>query len=219
MRKLSVLFVVLAVAGCSHTRSYQPSNSDGLVGKNWTKADRFIDRELKIIEAHKQELVKLGRMSNDFGMAEIILGRYDWHGDGPGYFGAYSFYQPAFEQAKRGWFLHGEVLEGSNELWPHDDWDTKGQSHIIHFDESIIGYTLPEMYMSWFKDGKYTGAWFTAKIIGIAEDGHIAILDRRAPHHAEQWQMQIVPNDWQDMCACTDNFGPKFENGNLVVEP
>jgi hypothetical protein len=98
------------------------------------------------------------------------------------------------EQAKRAWFLHGKVLEGSNELWPQDDWDTANQKHEIKFDDVIIGYKLPPMYMSWYENGKYMGAQFTATIVGLKDDGHTAILDKRAPHQAEQWQMQIVPN-------------------------
>jgi hypothetical protein len=167
-------------------------------------------------------LVKSGHMSSEFAKrmdATTILGRYDWHGNGGGYFGAYSFYEPALEQAKHAWFFHGEVLEGSNELWPQDDWDTASQANEIKFDQSAIGLKVPSMYMSWYEDGKHKGGYFAATIVGIKDDGHTAILDKRAPHHAEQWGMAVVPADWQDMCACTNNFSPQFVDGQPIVTP
>lgn len=181
---------------------------------------KFIDKELANIKAHAKLLVASGHMTNDYVNrmdTPGILGRYAWHGDGSGYFGAYSFYEPAFEQAKHGWFLHGTVLEGSDEFWPEDDWDDDKQQGGIVFDQSIIGYTLPQMYMAWVQDGKHQGGEFTAKIIGIKDNGHTLLLDKRAPHHAEQWGMAIVPADWKDMCEC-HSPGPTFVNNRPVVE-
>lgn len=186
------------------------SNGDHAEGEwNPCLEDDLMSAEEAKIEAHKAELVKLGHMDEDFRMAETVIGHYEWHGNGGGYFGAYSFYEPAFEQAKRGWFLHGEVLEGSNELW------TPGRS--IHFDQSAIGLKVQRLSMSWFEKGSFRNQWFNAKIVGIKEDGQTAILDKHAPHHAEQWGLQIVPDDWKDMCGC-NNFHPPFVDGRPVVE-
>jgi hypothetical protein len=214
---------VLVMAGCAQSANHAAtgkrkcsgsSNGEHTEGKwNSCTEDDFISAEEAKIEAHAKMLVALGHMSNDYVNrveTATILGRYAWHGNGSGYFGAYSFYEPAFEQAKKGWFLHGEVLEGSNELWTGDDG--------IKFDSAAIGLTIQGMNMSWFANGKYTSAWFTAKIVGIKDDDKTAILDKRAPHHAEQWGMQIVPKDWRDMCECTNNFHPPFVDGHPVVE-
>lgn len=207
------LLVLVGMAACQSKSQSKPKFS----------SETYINSEQAKIKLHAKELVKSGHMTSDFierSDLSSILGRYAWYGDDKGYFGAYSFYEPAFEQAKRGWFLHGEVLQGSNELWPQDDWSGERQAYEIKFDKSAIGYKLPPMNMSWFKDGKYTSDSFTATIIGFSEDGHIAILDKRAPHHAEQWGMSIVPADWQDMCACTNVSGQlQFVDGHPVAEP
>lgn len=173
----------------------------------------------KLFNAHKKILIKMGRMEKDFGDGYELLGVFGWHGDGNGYFGAYSFSQAAFEQAKRGWFLHGQVVEGSNELWPQDDWDDASQAHQIKFDKTIIGYTLPGMNMSWVENDKFMNGWFTAKVVDVKDNGHTLVLDKRAPHHAEQWHMEIVPGDWQNMCNCINNFGPPFVDGQPQVQP
>ena len=211
--------------GCTQRASAKcrgSSNGDHAVGKwNACTEDDFIAAEREKINQHAKMLVKMGHMSSSAANqadASTILGRYAWHGNGEGYFGAYSFYQPAFEQAKRGWFLNGEVLEGSNELWPQDDWDNATQSHEIKFDQSAIGLKVSGMWMSWYENGEYKGEYFTAKIVGIKNDGSTAILDKRAPHYARQSGMQIVPADWQDLCACTTNFSPRFVDGHPVME-
>ena len=186
----------------------------GVIVQQKSGSGMFIDRELKIIDQHKALLVKSGRMAQGFGMAELVLGQYAWHGDGSGYFGAYSFYQPAFEQAKRGWFLaHGYVIEGNNELWVDDD--------NIKFDDTVKGRSV-NLAMFWYENVKHKDARFQAKIIGLPPEkdcAHCLLLDKRAPHYAEQYQVQILPEDWVNMCSCINNFGPKFADGHPVVEP
>lgn len=90
---------------------------------------------LRVIAAKCKELQKLGRVAQGFDCS-MIIGRYGWHGgysrgavdgafevkSGMGYFGTYEFYQPAFEQAKKGWWgFHGTVIEGNDELWIADN--------------------------------------------------------------------------------------------------
>src|ERR1700734_1897333 len=117
--KLSLMTVTFMTA-CAMCACQTPEKRSGA----------FIDKEQAIIKEHATILVRMGHMSSqsiDSMDTSVILGTYSWHGDEHGSFGAYSFYAPAFEQAKRAWFLHGQVLEGSNELWPRDDWDTANQ--------------------------------------------------------------------------------------------
>lgn len=184
---------------------------------------------LRVIDAKCKELAKIGRVGKGFDCAELI-GQYEWHGDQNRYFGTYSFYKPAFEQAKRGWWgLHGKVIEGSDELWVEDNsissWcgatsSNCGRDYPIKFDQTVIGRTISTMFMDWADpSGKFQGGEFQAKVIAIIDGGANLKLDKRAPHHAEQWNMSIAPDDYQDMCQCTNNFGPYFVNGQPVVQP
>lgn len=167
---------------------------------------------LKVIDAKCHELMKLGRVAPSFDCAELI-GKYGWRSDkNDGSFGTYEFYQPAFDQAKRGWWgIHGTVLEGSDELWIKDNFvgawgfsdGTSGHDpYPILFDFSVIGRTVGPMNMSYFKDGKYVSETFTATVVAIIDGGANLKLDKRAPHHAEQWRMSIRPLDYVEMCNC-----------------
>lgn len=233
MWRLWTLAIVLVMCGMLTVyRVHHPRNPDpdatGIPGLRWVAAkpklsdsERFINAEEAKINAHAKLLVAAGHMTTEFtkqASTYTLLGQYNWHGGATGgYFGAYSYYEPAFQQARRGWFMHGEVLEGNNEFWPEDDWDSDKQASEIKFDASIIGYQLPRMSMAWAKDGKVIYGDFTAKIVGVKENGHTLILDKYAPHQAEQWGMEIVPPGWQDLCNCTNNFHPAFINGGPVA--
>lgn len=176
---------------------------------------------LKVIKVKCGELIKLGRVPGDFGECPQIIGQYHWHSheNGSGYFGTYEFYQPAFEQAKRGWWFHGMVIEGSDELWNKDK-DYNANEKGVRFDDSVIGRSIGKMNMSYMsKEGEYTNGWFTAKVVAVINNGKDLKLDRRAPHHAEQFGMALLPDDYTDMCACTNNFSPQFVDGHPVVEP
>lgn len=185
-----LVVLALCLVGCSHA----------------APGDKFIDAQMKIINEHAAMLGKLGHMSKSYGLAFMVLGTYGWHGDDNGYFGAYSFSEAAYQQAKKAWFGHFKVLEGSNELWSEDDEEDDSCLHgdgcPIRFDNSAIGMAVSDMAMAWFEDGKLKYGGFSAKIIAIKDNGKIAILDKRAPHQAEQWGMQITPADWVDMCQC-----------------
>lgn len=217
MKAMFAVAVIILMMGCKTTRSgisEAPSNSSGLAGKDWSTSNKYIKQQQKIIDQHKDELVVLGRMSKDYSSmyVDLALARYGWHGDGDGYFGAYSFYQPAFEQAKRGWFLsQGHVIEGNDELWSDEN---------LKFDDTVKGRTVT-LYMSWREKGEFKNSYFKATIIGFPPKEHCSnclLLDKSAPHYAEMAQIQILPDDWVDMCACTNNSGPEFQNGQPVVE-
>jgi hypothetical protein len=234
--KLMLLLLLTASFSACQTRSKTPVKQSA--------EDVYIDRQLKIIESHKAELVKMGRMSADYGSAEILLGRYGWHtsselssvgataplwllkrgGDG-GSFGAYSFYQPAFEQAKRTWVIDAFMLPGSDLLWV--------RNRNIKFDKSVIGLTVEFISEDscWKDDGATPceEGWnwkqreiHDAKIIDVFGHTHEweswgtggehtkgpeywegpLRLDKKAPAFMQQYGIIIKPPDWVDMCAC-----------------
>jgi hypothetical protein len=221
MKTIIVLAVLCLLCACNNDSAQHAQHRAGAAAVASTDArsaalsgsaplneDSFRAEQDKLFRTHVAELSKLGHMAPDFGMAYMVLGTYGWYTGTKEYFGAYAFSQAAYEQAKHAWFGHFEVLEGGNELWAEDDGDSdtcaNGGSCPIVFDKSAIGMTIPPMSMVWFKGDKLESGWFEgAKVIGIKDDGRTLILDKRAPHQAEQWNMAIVPAGWVDMCACT----------------
>lgn len=170
------------------------------------QSEIYYAKQEKIIEAHAATLRKEGRMPLDFSDAFRVIGQYGWHsacGDGVGAvaqvwiyrcdggsFGAYTFYEPAFAQAKRTWWIHGVMEKGSDLLHP--------MNRGAKFDESIIGYGVSFMYKG--PEG--------ARVIELPKysDGssmNVLRLDKKSPDFAQQWDMAITPPDYVDMCSCT----------------
>lgn len=172
-----------------------------------TKSDIFIEAQQKVIDEHAKVLQDAGRMPADFASAYIVLGSYGWHGDGSsGSFGAYSFYEPAFEQATRSWWINGVMHAGSDLLiavnrnvefirkcrgvWAdsagHSGQDCDPPMH------SPVGYKVGVMY-----DGSKG-----AKVIEVV-NGHTLRLDKKSLGEALKFDLEILPPDYVDMCACT----------------
>lgn len=237
MRKALLSGFIAIATLCACAQSKRPQLSEGPEAPY-----------LKVIDAKCKELAKLGHVPKHFNDCASLIGQYQWHGNGSGYFGTYEFYPLAFEQAKRGWWgFHGTVIEGGDELWVEDntvnEWCTSSGSigtlqpgesasisvggsnstcghdpYPIVFDSSVIGRTIS--HMSWVyvdNKGKYVHGDFGAKIIAIIDNGKNLKLSSRAPHHADQWNMSIRPEDYVDMCDCTNNFHPPFVDGHPVV--
>jgi hypothetical protein len=208
MSRIALLAALLIAAVAVYTRSYSQTKHARSEGPEASY--------LRVIDAHCKDLVKLGRVPKGFANCYSIIGQYHWHAKGGGYFGTYEFYQPAFEQARLSWYFHGKVIENSNSLWV-EDFDYDAQSQGILFDDSVIGRTVGPMSMTYMSDDKVISEIFTAKVVAVTENGRSLKLDRRAPHHAEQWGMAILPNDYVDMCKC-HRGGPVFVDGKPVLE-
>lgn len=211
-----------------------------------TANDIYHDRQAKLFESHVKELVKLGRVPEDFGGdAYTVLGQYGWHtradissvgGQAPlwllqssgneGAFGAYTFYEPAFDQAKRTWVINGFMLPNSDLLWP--------MNGNAKFDKSVVGYSVEYLTQSGcYKDDGNTpcedgmkNEWHELRDAHVVDVfGHSyefeswgsdgshhrgpeywsgpLRLDKKAPAFMRQWRILIKPKDWVDMCACT----------------
>lgn len=193
MKKLTLLLALLVALGIS------------------CATPRDAEKEFYRIERAKMQkytaiLVKEGRYpelpcKDHPAEAYEYVGQFNWHGTGRGgFFGAYSFYMPAFEQARRSWILHAHVNEGSNEL--------RADDYNIVFTKEIVGYNVGSMGMTWTLNGKDQYERFEgAKVVKLL-DPHSVLLDKTAPHHAEQYGMGILPQDWTDLCTCANNSGP-----------
>jgi hypothetical protein len=195
--------------------------------------EAYINRQLKIIEAHKALLVKAGRITDPSHFsAEVYLASYGWHGDANGSFGAYTFYAPAFEQAKRIFVIHGEVDEGSNILvdanYGHYVEDERGVTELSSdnvgkgaFDPSIVGDTVPGLTYceSYGNHNKYCDepGLIGAKVIKFIDRGHV-MLDKTADHDAVMYGLTITPPDYVDMCGCTVPMSAPDPNAKPCVQ-
>ena len=180
--------------------------------KKASRSEYFINEQSKLIEAHTKILSEEGRLT-PAANSYAILSQYGWHsscGDevgarptwvfrcAGGSFGAYSFYQPAYEQAKRSWWINGVMETGS---------DLLRATSYAKFDKSIIGYDVSAISLEW--DGRSEFEFIRgAKVIEVLQypDGSIKSvvrLNKKAPRFAEQWGISITPPDYIDMCACT----------------
>lgn len=183
-------------------------------------SDRYIQEQEGVFSSHQAELVKQGRMPSDFGDAYRVLGQYGWHtgrdtsvrevgtrpslgflqfSDGGGTFGAYTFYEPAWEQAQRSWWIHGVMETGSNVL------------HAVNmsakFTDQVVGY-----YVDFLWDGCRTCDGRTSprhiKVLDIPKysDGSLhsreLVIDYRAKRFVEMYNVGVLPADYVDMCAC-----------------
>jgi hypothetical protein len=159
--------------------------------KEESSAGSYINKQLKIIEQHKAVLAELGRMPSDFWNPELFLAQYGWH-SAPGlWFGAYSFHQPAFEQAKRSWFIHGVMEKGGNRLY--------AMNVNAKFDESIVGYTVVFLHMG-IRNAKVIGLY---KYDDGSVDHRSVLINQTAAEFGFQYNIAILPPDYVDYCQCT----------------
>lgn len=110
------------------------------VHKHKSVEETYTDAQAKIIDQHKQQLIKAGRVTDpEHFSAELYLATYGWHSSCgvrnslpgisgknarylamstgcEGSFGAYSFSQEAFRQAQHLYVIHGEMLAGTDIL-------------------------------------------------------------------------------------------------------
>lgn len=224
----SVLWVILTVmagpiAGCQQAKRviHKPETSD-----------QYIDRQLKIIDAHKADLVKAGRITDpEHFSSELYLASYSWRDglckEGPCSFGAYTFYQPAFEQAKKLYVIHGEILAGTDVLIDAS-WgeciEEKGGGCIIGssdgytsprakgaFDAAIVGYSVGPLtycmkygahYEHCDEIGSNKDYTESGKAVKFIDGGHVQ-LDHKAKYDAQMYGLVIAPPDYVDMCDCS----------------
>jgi hypothetical protein len=189
---------------------------------------QYIARQSKLIQEHKQLLVKAGRVTDpDHFPAELYLANYAWHTHGDGMFGTYTFYQPAFEQAKKLYVIHGEMLAGTDILvdtsWGECIEEKYGGCIIGSsdgyasprkpgaFDAAVVGYFVGTLTycMKYGAHYEHCGdldgdAGFTepAKVVEFIDGGHVR-LDHKAKYDAEMYGLVIAPPDYVDMCECS----------------
>jgi len=161
-----------------------------------------------LISEHAQTLMEHGRLPSDFGSPFIILGQYGWVSDASGSRGRYSFYQPAFEQADRSWWIHGMMKAGSDLLiavsrtarftgGECNQWASSSNSDMqcvgwtYRPSQSPVGYDVGFMY----KGPEH------AKVLEVV-DYKTLRLDKRAVNDVLQFDLSILPPDYVDMCSC-----------------
>lgn len=236
MKTLILYAVCVSTCACQTIHKSLPAKKSA--------SEIYYQRQDKLFEAHEKELIKLGRVPEGFSGPEMILGQYGWHtradissvGNQPplwllqnsgdeGAFGAYTFFQPAFDQAKRSWIIDGFMLPGSDLLWP--------TNRNAKFDKSVIGYSVDYLSESGcYKDDGNTpceddfkNKWHKLRDAHVVEvfghsyeweswgtgghdqgpeywDGPLK-LDKKAPAFMRRWGINIKPPDWVDMCQCT----------------
>lgn len=64
----------------------------------------YYSTQEKIFKEKSAELAKMGRIPAGYDAIDS-MSQYGWHPMDDGSFGAYTFYQPAFEQAKQTWVV------------------------------------------------------------------------------------------------------------------
>jgi hypothetical protein len=196
MRTLIIGLVLLEAAAC------QPKKS--------TPSGDYIDQQLKVIESHAELLKDAGRMPVDFVSPYLYIGAYDWHStSGRGYFGAYAFYQPAFDQASRSWFVHAMMKKGSDllvainrnaefirhcryrALVSQDGGAPKEVDDCDPAMNSPVGFTVSRMYQG-PED---------AVVVEVVSSNTLR-LSKKSPGDVLQYDVAILPSDYVDMCAC-----------------
>lgn len=216
---MKILILVLLLAGCSVGR--------GVFAESESASTQYINSEMKIIEKHADALKKRGQMPTDFADTYRVLGTYGWHSDrdvtvqssgiqpslnvlrnGGGSFGAYSFFEPAYDQAKRTWFIHGMMKAGSDLLIAFN--------RNAKLDDSPDGYCLAgcteegNKRLAGEKIGTPLGYKVGYMYKGPVDTTVIEIIDRRtvrlskkADHDVMQYDLILAPADYVDMCGCT----------------
>lgn len=202
MRQFLVVVLVVA-AGCSVR---EPSSSEDL----WSDAAAEID-------ARAKELMAEGRMPLGFGIPATVIGRE--HGRA----GVYRFYPPAFDQAKRSWWIDGVMEAGSDILVPVnqnarfttwcDVWvstDGRRSPPCVNTMGSPVGYRIPYLNAH-ASDGTYAPIRdATVLEMPTYPDGTpkgTLRLDKKAPGFSLTYGIAILPPDYVDMCACHVGYG------------
>jgi hypothetical protein len=167
----------------------------------------FRKRERKIIAQHASILMDEGRMPIDFGLDFDVLGRYDWHPLGNrGGFGAYQFHQPAFEQAKRSWWIIGVMKAGSDLLVAiNQNARFKGDEvyDLSASDDGTLGKTPPMNSPVGFKVGYMYNGPTDATVVEVINIRTLR-LSKKADHDVLQYDLPILPPDYVDMCNCKE---------------
>lgn len=190
--------------------------------KGFSTEDAYQQKQKHFIDTHVKILQKGGRMPTDFVDGYMVLGIYGWRADnglsetGPtaslgllqasgGAFGAYTFYQAAFDQAKRSWWIDGVMKAGSDLLVAvnrnaefkrvvrSESWDSEGGHKIDQGPpmNSAVGYHVGYMYHG-PKD---------AVVVEVI-DGRTLRLNKSSPGDVLQFDLAILPPDYVDMCDC-----------------
>ena len=182
---LVVVVLVLAVGiGMSQ---HKPKMT--LASQSKDRAEGFYEREGKKFAAMKQELQRLGRVpvgsEHDRFQAEFELGNYDWHSNGNGgWFGAYSYYLPAVEQAKKCWWTHGSMEGGSDILF--------AENPNAKFDPSVVGYHVDYIYIN----DKQT---IREAVVVEFIDARRVRLNVKAVANGETWNIGIKPPSYRNL--------------------
>lgn len=181
----------------------------------------FHEQQDHIIREHWEQLVKSGRITDDHVMPAALIGTYGWYdgicdevyGDNSNRvdgktacsFGAYSFLEAAFEQAKHLYIIRGQMAEGSALLV-----DVGAGA----FDKDIVGYTVPGLTYCSLHGGKlwHCGgnlfdlgpdtSFGPSKVLKFI-DKFTVQLDHKAKYDAEMYGLTITPPDYVDMCNCS----------------
>lgn len=226
MKTVPVILSLIAVIVISITFIYALPNE--------IHEKTFHEKQYKLIENHKKALIDAGRITDpSHFFVELYLARYGWFNGicdedkyekaSPCSFGSYVFYQPAYEQAKKIFVIHG-TIDANTDILIDDSYQkyipdknglillgsTDGSHSSIGngaFDNSIIGYNVQnlsycEKYGNHLKYCEGEDNLSGAKVIEFIDKGHVRI-DKIAKHDAAMYGLVIMPDDYKDMCQCT----------------
>lgn len=195
-------------------------------------SDSYYQAQEKIFEAKAKILRSHGRLPIDFFDAAMILGQYGGHSSGLGSsFGAYSFYQPAFDQADRSWWIQGMMRAGSDLLvavnrnaaftgGTCNGWGSGSTREDGCFSWS---YKPPQSPVGYSVGFIYKGPE-NAKVIEVVDKITLR-LDKTSPSDVMQYDLSILPPDYVDLCACKmpvttpdemKNTRPCIQGGSLA---
>jgi hypothetical protein len=176
----------------------------------------FHAKHERIIEKHKKLLIDAGRISDpEHFEATFFLGTYGWfHGicdEGslekpePCYFGAYTFSQEAFEQAKKIYVLHGQMEQGSDLLV-----DVGAGA----FDKEIVGLEVPYLTYCELTGGKLRHCDSGLKEAKVVEfiDKNTVRLNKKAEWNANMYGLTVKPDGYVDLCNCRVPMGEVGSN-------
>ena len=183
MTRLLVLMLLMSAACTATAEQRQPGAAK-------------IEAWLKEMDTRAEEIKKAGRMPQDYGNVWMTIGTYDWYSEGSARFGAYRFYEPAFQQAMRSWIIHGFTIKGDTLLY--------ATNPNAEFDDSIVGYTVSYGYV---EDQRRFASMQTTVVESLKfsdNSGHRGILRLKdpAPETGPRYNIAIRPPDWVEMCGC-----------------
>lgn len=198
MRTKAMLTSVLALVACGsctdrndlHRQPMkQVANSTtatNTYGDTTLRSEAFHAVEKVKFDEHAAKLVQAGRWPTaDTDEVYEEIGQYGEHSRDfrKGWFGAYTFHQPAFDQAMRSWRVWAKMSKGGDVL--------EAVNPEVRFDASIVGSRIDNMY----------GIWMDATVVAFIDAHHVR-LDKRSRESFEEARADIRPPDYQDMCGC-----------------